>query len=183
MYFFRTCKYFGPNQKPQSCLYIEITCSQKLSQPIFLKLQWFHRKRKITSSVRHYVRSASKRYSFWWSYRKNQSKLEVFFKDIIEHNCYKISLVNIWHLLICVYFWKPVLISILIIYLSSFNFIIPPANFFYIFPCFFSYEWLWLSILKFWSRIISRLRSNQIILYNLNRYLYIQIFYSPSSWL
>ena len=154
-----------------------------MSQPIFLKLQWFHRKRKITSSVRHYVRSASKRYSFWWSYRKNQSKLEVFFKDIIEHNCYKISLVNIWHLLICVYFWKPVLISILIIYLSSFNFIIPPANFFYIFPCFFSYEWLWLSILKFWSRIISRLRSNQIILYNLNRYLYIQIFYSPSSWL
>ena len=66
----------------------KVACTLKLHvhkschSGFFLKLQWFHRIRKITSSVRHYVRSASKRYSFWWSYRKNQSKLEVFFTDI-----------------------------------------------------------------------------------------------------
>ena len=79
----------------------KVACTLKLHvhkschSGFFLKLQWFHRIRKITSSVRHYVRSASKRYSFWWSYRRNQSKLEASIFSSI-------------------YFWKKFLVMLMI---------------------------------------------------------------------
>ena len=97
---FELAKTLDPMRRLKVACTLKLHVHKSCHSGFFLKLQWFHRIRKITSSVRHYVRSARKRYSFWWSYRRNQSKLEVFFIDIfLKKKSYKISLVNIWHLL------------------------------------------------------------------------------------
>ena len=79
---FELAKTLDPMRRLKVACTLKLHVHKSCHSGFFLKLQWFHRIRKITSSVRHYVRSARKRYSFWWSYRRNQSKLEVFFIDI-----------------------------------------------------------------------------------------------------
>ena len=92
---FELAKTLDPMRRLKVACTLKLHVHKSCHSGFFLKLQWFHRIRKITSSVRHYVRSARKRYSFWWSYRRNQSKLEVFVhRYIFEKNLIKYHLIK-----------------------------------------------------------------------------------------